>query len=98
MSNGSFAIKRSIARLPYILLIQRFSMVRLALLVILGMVALYIVVTLLYIDGGSDGTQGVERPVVLQVEVIDALEVWVEERQTEREQSIIPGQRTYFKS
>ncbi len=94
--NLSFMIRRAIYRLPYILLIRRFTFVRLGLLVILGLIALYIVVTLLYIDGSSDDINTVERPLVLQIETIDELELWVEERQTERERVIFPRSQTYF--
>lgn len=93
-----FKIRRGISQLPYTLLIERFTLVRLTLLVIVGAIALYVVVSLLYLDGSPNGASSGERPVVLEVDTIDALEVWVEERQTEREREIIPGQRTYFKS
>lgn len=81
--------------LPYVALIKRFRLLRLVLLVILGVVALSVVVRLLYFET-SAVTSVAERPITLQAEGLDELEVWLEERNTEWENEIVNDQRRYF--
>lgn len=92
-----FAIERLKTRLPYTLLIQRFTAVRLGLLLGLFGSALAVVMMLLYITGDSEIVDSPPPLVVLNTEAIDELEVWLEERQAERERSVITGPRPYFK-
>lgn len=93
----SDAAQARVAALPYELLIKRFAAVRLFLLFGLLIGALGVIMSLLYFPG-DETTNGVtSRPPALETETMDEMEVWLEERQSEVERSIVAGQREYFK-
>lgn len=89
--------RRLVARIPYIVLIERFMMVRFILLAVVGMVALMAVISLLYLWGEGAETMSEGGAAQLNVDTIDQLELWLEERQTEREREIVTGAREYFR-
>ena len=69
--------RRFVVRIPHIILIDRFMMVRFILLSVLGIVALMAVVSLLYLWGeGVQETTG-EQDILLNIETIDQLELWL---------------------
>lgn len=85
------ALSRNIV---WIFLVNRIQgMVKIALLIIWSGVALYTVISLLYSDVKVFDLM--DNQVTLQSRVIDELEVWIEERQNEREKRLVrPGE--YF--
>jgi hypothetical protein len=83
--------------LPYQVLVEWFLAVRLIILVLMSILALALLVFLLYIDAGTPETTGATQPPKLNTQLVDELEVWLEERQTEREEVVVKGSRKYFK-
>ena len=69
------------------------GVVKIALLVIWSCIALYTVISVLYSEEKVD--EPMDNQVMLQSRVVDELEVWIEERQNERERRLAtPGE--YF--
>jgi hypothetical protein len=95
LQKAATSLRRSLNGLPYLLLIERFRLLRLVLLVLLGVVALYVVVRLFYFEA-SDAAHVTSLPIVFQTEAIDELEVWLEDRHSEWEREIVDGRRQYF--
>jgi hypothetical protein len=96
LRDWSAAASRFWAEVPYVLLIQRFMTVRLLLLVGALVIALWVLVALLFVKPALTAAPGGARPLVLETDIIDGLEVWLEERQGERERTIVGGSRDYF--
>jgi len=90
-------LSRLVAQASYVVLIERFMVVRSFLLVILLLVSLWAVVALLYLDSSGNSHEGAPRSVDLNTSVIDELEVWLESRQSELESPVMTGSREYFK-
>ena len=87
---------RLFTALPYRVLVEWFLAVRLFILLAMSLLALLLVARLFYLEGDPNSSAAATRPPTLNTDLIDELEVWLEERQTESEQLIIPSSREYF--
>lgn len=81
-------------RLPRLLLIDRVRWMHAFLLIGWAVAMIYLVIRVVWLVDTS--TAEIDRQPMLQVEVIDELEVWLEERQTEREQDPFRQAGQYF--
>jgi len=86
-----------LARLPYLILVEWFLAVRLIILGLVSLAALGVIIFLFYFDTAGSKPAALQQPPMLNTGLVDQLEVWLEARETEKERSIVPAAREYFK-
>lgn len=92
------ALRRRLARLTDVLLVEYFMRVRLGLLVTFGLAAIGLVLVLWYAPGSGAGGGDLVEPHQLDTAVIDELEYWLEERDLKRSNNLVDERREYFVS